>query len=729
MGVQDGQNGNIVTPRLSDVPPEERSFITRLEDLIRLPEDLKCEYERWEGLRDYVHTIGGLRDTPDTVATNFILRTQYAVISNLYPRDPIAQIKPAEWIPPEESTDPATQELGLADGNPLNTYPPEWLNYVKAQEIIINKQQQAGNLKGVIRGMIQDTLTLPVSWMKMRWIEDYSRDPMGFLQETDENIAVARYRSLKRSYDDKQFTDEDSRFFEMHEYNRQIKDTLIDDLNETLVTNPAAPETDVLGNEIGPDPRLTEAGELSSDKLLDEEDIPQIPHYQGYIYEAIDAEDVRFDWNITRPEDIRFAWWIAQRVYMAASEVTDRWNLDPEDAQALRQSAQYFNRDGTPFNDGEAEGKANEDERDRYKDIESQTRGAFVAVWEFWDRRQGKVYRWVQGFGVLLDDFVPEGTPKRFFPFFSLQFNRVTGQFFGPSDCELLRPLQEELNMLRTHDREARKSSYPRYMTAKGLLSKSNKREMRTAAPYSVIEVEKSQDLASSIHELIPARYSPELYDGSKARQDFEAMSGTSQAALGITGGAELATEAAIANQQTGIQSSSRKDIVIELLQDIYEAQAQTNAQRLGSENAKELAGPGTNWLADALERNQILNNFNIMIKAIPNGVAERQAEMKTWLDFTTIVSQLQLPLNAIQTLIELLRLMGLNTNIDQFVDLNALLGPPPEQQQQPGGNAGAPAGGRPDQQASEGAGGGRPANQEGDAPPGPESIPNAPQI
>lgn len=726
MGTSDGQSGNIVTPNLSDVPEQERAFLTHLEDIIQLPEDIKCEYERWEPARDYVHTIGGLRDTPDTVATNFILRTQYAQVSNLYPRDPMPQIKPAEWIPPEESTDPATQELGLADGNPLNTYPPEWLNYVKAQEIIINKQQEAGNLKGVIRGMIQDTLTLPVSWMKMRWIEDYNRDPMGFLQETDENIAVARYRSLKRAYDDDQFTDEDSRFFEMHEYNRQIKDTLVDDINETFVENPAAPETDVLGNEVGPDPRIGEVESLSDDRLLDEEEIPQIPHYQGYIYEAIDAEDIRFDWNITRPEDIRFAWWIAQRVYMAPNEVVDRWNMSPEDAQALRQSAQYFNRDGTPFNDGDAAGKANAEERDRNQSQESQTRGAFVAVWEFWDRRQGKVYRWVQGFGVLLDDFVPEGTPKRFFPFFALQFNRVTGQFFGPSDCELLKPLQEELNMLRTHDREARKSSYPRYMTAKGLLSKGNKRQMRTAAPYSVIEVEKSNDLANSIHELIPASYSPELYDGSKARQDFEAMSGTSQAALGITGGAELATEAAIANQQTGIQTSSRKDLVVEMMQDIYEAQAQINAQRLGSENAKELAGPGTNWLGDSLERNQILDNFNIQIKAIPNGAAERQAEMKAWLDFTTIVAQLQLPLNAIQTLIELLRLMGLNTNIDQFVDLNALLAPP---EPAPAPGNGNEAGGRPDQQGGEGESGGRPPNENGDEPPAPESLPNAPQI
>jgi hypothetical protein len=170
--------------------------------------------------------------------------------------------------------------------------------------------------------------------------------------------------------------------------------------------------------------------------------------------------------------------------------------------------------------------------------------------------------------------------------------------------------------------------------------------------------------------------------------------------------------------------------VVVELLSAVFEAQAQINAQRLGAQNAKLLAGPGADWLADSLTRSQILDNFNITIKALPNGAAERQAEMKAWMDFTTIVSQLGLPLNSLQALIELLRLMGFATNIDQFVDLNALLAPPElEGIAGPEGNAGQPAGGRPDQQGGEGEGGGRPPTAENAESPGPESIPNRPQI
>lgn len=717
--------GGIVTPNLQDVPQKERELLARLENEVRLPEDLRAIYARWRVDRDYVSSLGGLRDTPDTVASNLLLRTYYAQVANLYPRDPKARLSPGEWIPEQESPNPEVQQLSLMDQDPTNTYPDEWLNYVKAQEIIIDKQQEAGCLKSVVRGMIQDTLTITISWVKKRFIEDYNRDPIGVTHDEDINITAARYNNLKRSFDDGDFDKDDGRYGELEDLNETLKSEMMANMSQEMMDNPPEDELDVLGGIIGPDPRQEEMERLSDpEELLDVNEFPVLPHYQGYIFENIDPEDIRFDWRITRPEDLKFAWWMAHRVFMPPNEVADKWNLDSDDTKALLQSAQYFNRDGSPCNTGETEDKAGWSERNRYGDLEEQARGKFIAVWEYWDRRAMRVYRWVQGFGKLLDDFKPEHTSRRFFPFFSLQFNRVTGQFFGPSDTELLRPLQEELNMLRTHDREARKSAYPRYMVTKGLLSRGAKRQMRTAAPYSVIEVEKANEISSNIYPLVPAQYNPILYDGSSARRDFEAMAGMSQSSLGITGGAELATEAAIANQQTGIQADSRKDLIKEMLKEIYESMAQINAQRLGEENAKLLAGPGTAWLGDALERDQILNNFNLEIEAVPNNEAERQAELKDWMDIATITSQMGLPINRIEVLKDILRIKGMNTNIDRFVDVNALLAPPPEMQPADGGAAG----GRPDQQGPKGEQGGRPETNPNEAP-NPQSVPNAPQV
>jgi hypothetical protein len=313
--------------------------------------------------------------------------------------------------------------------------------------------------------------------------------------------------------------------------------------------------------------------------------------------------------------------------------------------------------------------------------------------------------------------------PQQFFPFHILQFNRVTGEFFGPSDLELLRPLQEELNMLRTHDREARKSAYPRYMVTKGLLGKRAKHDMRMAAPYSVIEVEKANEVKANIHELTPASYAPTLYDGGRARTDFEMMSGMSSAGLGGASSGATATAEAIANQQLGVQSDRRKDIVTEFLQRIYKAMTEINAQLLGGNNAKMLAGPGADWLADSMTREQILGDFMLEVEAAPNSAAERQQDLQNLNTLASMAASLGMPANRLQLFLDGIRLMGVRANPSRYIDINALMNP------QPMGEPGsAPA---PEEQGDRGAEGGRPSNAErGDNEvSNPESIPNRPQV
>jgi hypothetical protein len=269
-------------------------------------------------------------------------------------------------------------------------------------------------------------------------------------------------------------------------------------------------------------------------------------------------------------------------------------------------------------------------------------------------------------------------------------------------------------------------------MVTKGTLNKQAKREMRKAVPYSVIEIDKASDVKDNIFPLIPATYNPRLYDGSLARQDFEAMAGLSQASLGVTGGAGLATEVATANQQLGVQSAGRKDTIIGVYTEIYEAMVQMNSQRLGEDNAKALAGPGATMLSGQLERSQVLNNYIIGIEAAPSDAAEEAANLKKWMDTSTVIGQLMLPLNKIELSKQFLRDIGVRNNLSRFVDVGMLLAmatAPAEGAPQRSGNANKPAGGRPDQQAGEGAGGGRPPQSEQPGPPSPESIPNRPQI
>jgi hypothetical protein len=315
----------------------ESDFIRQLEAEVAVPQDLRDWYEtKWAEDRKYVATLQRQQDSANAVVTNFVLRTQHSLVSNIYPRDPRPRLQPAEWIPAQESE--VAPEAPY--GDPLAIYPPGYTNYVRAQEIVVDKQQTMGGLKEVTRAAIQDALTLPIAVVKLRWQEDYARDPIGYGQRDPKNVAISRYALLKDAYDDGEFTDDDAQYYELKELAEAVKRPMAEQLSVTLQETPPEPETDILGQPTGPDPRVAELERLADPEYLPSPDeLPQIPHYQGFSFEGIDPEDWRFDWNITRPEDIYSAWWMSHRVYMSPSEIGERWALDPEKLNQIRNAS------------------------------------------------------------------------------------------------------------------------------------------------------------------------------------------------------------------------------------------------------------------------------------------------------------------------------------------------------------------------------------------------------
>jgi hypothetical protein len=696
-----------------EVEDDERALVARLESTTRFPADLRDMVEEWEYKREYVHTMGMARDTPDTVATNDVLRAQYAATAALYPRDPRPRMLPADTIPGPEALEGDVSS--------------EELQFIRGMEIIVAKQQDAGRLKQKLRGMIQDTLTEPVTWLKMRWVEDPKQSPLGTpLPDEGEQTTVLRFRALRRDFAEGVFDDMDARHAEMSVLNRTIKEGMIDTIGQDLASLPPEPQTDFAGMPIGPDPRMQRLEELSSDALLSEDELPPtMPYFRGHAFDRVAGEDMRFDWNITRMEDLPEARWMAQRVWMAPSEIAARWNLGDDEVRDLLRAPRMEKQVGAlGGGDGEPDTYGSEEARSRDGGIESEARGELRAVWEFWDRESRTVYRWVAGSGRLLDSFSPQGPPLRWFPFFALQFNRVTGQIFGPADSDLLRPLQEEMNMLRTHEREARKSSYPRFMIAKGLLGPPEKRNMRRPIPYSVIEAERAEEIGKSIFPLPTGNFNPVLYEGSAARRDFEVVGGAPLASLGLTSGADLATEVAVADQANKVQNDSKADVINELLAEIYQAMMEVNAQRMPGANALALAGAGMPWPGTAEERLTALRNQTITVDAIPNNEAARKQQLATWKELATVAAQLQLPINRLTVMLEILRRSGVRANLGSFVDVAALL-EPPEAPQQSSNNPPA----NPGDQGGRGGEGGRPRTQDTGQAPAPESVPNRPQV
>lgn len=708
--------------------------ILKYEERIEAPEDVKAEMETWEETRRYVHTDAMLLDEEDAVGTNFVLRNQHVAVSLIRPEAPAPRILPRRWMPPPESANKPLQ------------YPPTLLAYAKTHEIIVEFQQRKGGLVDIVNGMIQDAITLPIAWLKMRLQEDFEKDPLGYGRNNDQLDLLKRYQRLKRDFDEGLFDNTCDRYAEMVDAGKTIRAFVLMDMRARMEeeSEPMMKDGMPVLDERGEEVRIG-AGDLQAriralladpEALLEVSDLPEVAHYVGYCWQQVDPEDLRYDWNIRRPEDLRYARWMAHRVWMTPADIREKWGVKDADIE----NAKRFGDDGndTPAKragNGEDPEYAGKDDSERNREPGSSVededgRGDTLAVWEYWDRVQGRVYRWVQGCDFFLDNFVPVALSSRFFPFFPLIFNRVTGKLTGPSDTDLQRPLQDESNRMRTWQREAQKSAHPRWMVTKGLLRPSEKQRFEQALPYSLTEAERADELAKNIFPIIPPDYNPALYDRSPTVMEMQQMAGIPAAALGAGNVGMTATSDAITNQSMSKQTRERRRAVKALYAAVYEAMIEINAQILPEANVFQIAGVGGVW--PEINRQQILTFFVVEAQAVLDDDEERAKQLSAWVNLATIAKQMGLPLDPIPVTKELLELMGIRDNIGRFLSVPALMqsmGVPAVAGAAPaGGPPGSPPGleAEPTAQGAQGAAGGSPGGGM-TAPPAPESIPNSP--
>lgn len=719
----DGMAASEELEEVEKIDPEA-AHIRKIERRVEGPEDFKTEMSRWQDMREYVHTDAMLLDEEDAIGTNFIYRNQDALMALIAPKDPAPRVLPRKWLPP----------MGT-EGVPVS-YPPDVLTYGKTHEILLDRQQEQAGLPLIVEGAAQDAITLPMAWIKMRLQEDFQLDPVGYGRHNDQLDTLKRYERLRRDFDEGVFTESMAEFNELKQLNNMIKAFVLDDMEAKIAEAEQLLYDDATGAPVLDDndqPVYTGAEDIQAqidalmadpDQLIELSQLPEIAHYVGYTFQQVDPEDIRWDWNIRRPEDLRFAQWMAHRVWMTESAIREKWPVKEED---LRTAAR-FSQDGYSItlkdsadDDPELGGKDEEERNRGYGETEDeQRRGETLAVWEYWDRVQGRVFRFVQGTGKFLDSYVPVALPSRFFPFFLVTYNRATGRLWGVCDTDLQAPLQDESNRTRTWQREAQKSAHPRWMVTRGLLRPSEKRRFEEALPYSLTEVERADEIQKAVFPIVPPEYNPALYDRSATIMEMQQMAGIPNAALGAGNPGMTATSDAITNQQLGNQIGRRQRVLERLYKDIYQAMMEINAQVLPEANVAEIVGPGYVW--PPLDRQQILTNFVLEIESTLDDVQTRQQELKAWLDLSQITQNMGLPLHPVPITKKLMELMGVRDNLGTYMDVMAML---------PGGGMGQAAGGGagsaptpPEAQGGFGSAGGAPPGEGMDGPPSPESVP-----
>jgi len=543
--------------------PSELSLMTKFKTWLIPPEDTKKIYNRMEDLRQYIHTDAMNIKDVDTVAVNYVLRNQHAVLSHLVTDDPSIAVSPKVMLP-----------YNSLDGI---------VEFSDTSEVLGNRLADMGKMGETLNGLFQDSMTLPIGWLKLNWQEDWEKDPIGGRHFDRMDQLLAQRQALKTRKKAGEFTDDSAE----QEILDDIEDAILFEraktLREDLIsTPPIDPIIDDNGIAIQ-DPRLDQLEEIENGDVDIEDQI--IPHYKGFTFDSVDPEDIRWDWNIRRPEFMMESNWMSHRAWMSRDQIISKFGLDSEQVRKL----------GGPedIDDPETGNHRAQQTRTQDNTMVDIQRNNLMEVWEIWYKPNKTVYVWSEHYPDFLDKYQPEATSSRWFPFHQLTYNRVTGRVLGVSDLELQWPLQEEYNELRTHDREARNASYPRYIINSNLLDPKEKAKLEQALPFSVTELRNADKINDSFHELNPVKYDPNKYGIGiqRTRTDMEAMAGLPASALGNTNGGGLATEVAFAGQQMDVQLEKRRQIINKFMTDIFVSMLEIAYQAMTDEEIMALVG------------------------------------------------------------------------------------------------------------------------------------------
>ncbi len=579
------------------------ALIKQFEKENKVPDVDKMVLDQMDGQRRFIHTDANLPTTPGGVSTNYLYKFQQVHKSQINARDPAVAVRPKKRLP---MIDPMSGET-IED--PVIT--KQLTAFSKTMQALITHYFSTDeiDIKSVMDGAIQDTDTVGIVFLKLDWLEDMQRDPVGAWRPSDFQGTVARMKRLLADKQAGKCREGDASYKELIDTAGTIHQQMQGELWRQTAYQGAMP--------MDQDPRTVrwEGGIPSEPELV------ELPKYRGFVMRNLMPEDCRRDWNIFRPEEFRRSNWFAYRTYMTESQIREVYNV-PSDQDLLPRASPASN----PHNDKPTTNTA-ENPADR-SDLEAPIQLNRLAVWVRMDRAANKHYHWIEGSDRFLrDPETPEMTTSNWFNIFPMYFNRVTGRFLPVSNTTLGRPLQEEINLVRTHKRQAKRAAYDRYAMEQGLFDKEDLDAIESCPPNGMFPTKKkAEDLAKAIYRM-PGQYNEEVHNIIEERQELGSVLNQSQASQGMTkGGADSATEAAIANQTSDSITTSHRDVLEQVIRAIGVAMGEILVQCLPEENAKAICGPGAYW--PRIQKEQLWAHLLVEIEAGSTGLPDQQKRL-----------------------------------------------------------------------------------------------------
>ena len=638
----------------------EASLVNEFSQLVEIPSRLTATYKQLTLDRDYVRRDCMLADTQNTVAVNHVLRNQVIALAYLGVFDPQPSIQPAPRVGKQVS--------------------PIVERFAQTAEINIQNRLFQMDFARKLEGSCQDASTNGRAILKITLQSDYMKDPIGKNRFGDQQESVAEYLRLKEEVNIGNIKEGDFQYKMYEDLEKTLRLYMAGKMEEQIKAVPRmvmgmVPSMSALGQplldpvtlqpEMVPgmvpdpqDPRELQRKALIEGETVDILGVPFIEHFMGYACDQILPEDFRYDWNCTRPEDLTYCDWQGHRLYMTCDAIARKWGVDEKELTAS--TSAYLGQSASS-----SANSSNEDPGSR-NTLESAMHNSSIAVWEIYHKPTARRYVFIPGMKRFLENEVYQACGKRFFPFFFNFFNRVTGQVEPISDVQLVRNLQDEINMLRTHDREARKSSYPVLFIPRGLLDEGARELYRQRVPFSIIEVNDAGEVAKYFQESTVIPYTSALFDTSRAESDMQAMFGIPQVVAGGNSGENLASALALAKEgmETGV--NRRRIQVNRLITDVMEWITEIDSKVVPESYMQKTCGEQAIWPRFTVE--ELYTNISVDIRGGLEGQPRAKERMELFTNMTNIIKNLGLPVNGVEILKEILDAAGIRTDPTKYI-------------------------------------------------------------
>lgn len=396
------------------------------------------------------------------------------------------------------------------------------------------------------------------------------------------------------------------------------------------------------------------------------------------IFDFIPATGIITDPKCKNLKHFIGAKWIAIEITMDVDDVKAIFDVDPDFSP--QKSAQYMagekptNWISKPQNAGAADKTKN------------------CTVWRVLNKSNRTECYVCDGYKKYLKAPEVLSPPVRgFWPIATLSFNDVETEDgaeaskYPPSDVQLMRDAQKELNRSRNQLKKHRKGNSPKWIVAKGTLTTGDKEAIMDSDTNGVIELEgvlPGTKMNEVIQPVPQMPIEPLVYDSTTEQQDIQMSTG---------GGGMLppqrgkrgptATAATLEAQEDMSITQSNVEDLDAFLTDIARIGGELWLQEGSEDVVKKKVGPGAVWPTTPTTREDFINQIFLRTKAASSGRPNQAVEIRNWQILGPML--MQMGANPQSLVRETIRRLGDNLDPEMFFPLQA---PQPNNQVAAGG-------------------------------------------